>query len=228
MPDASPEIPAKGPVPVSIGAPEPATATSMQSPGTPMPKMMQIALGAYVIAMFAAILYLMIKVWPISTPGLDAVYFPWGRFELPPEVRLMLIAVLAGALGAYVHLATSFADYSGNQRLMLSWAWWYVLRPFIGMALAEVVYLSLRGGLLSATGDNVAGAISPYGVAAVTALTGLFSRQATDKLQETFETLFRTQQKVERKDALPTTGSSSAGAAASAAKSSAATAGKES
>jgi hypothetical protein len=65
----------------------------------------------------------------------------------------MLIAVLAGALGAYVHLATSFADYAGNERLMASWGWWYLLRPFIGMALAEVVYLSLRGGLLSATGN---------------------------------------------------------------------------
>jgi hypothetical protein len=81
------------------------------------------------------------------------------------------------------------------------------------MALAEVVYLSLRGGLLSATGNAAAGAISPYGVAAVTALTGLFSKQATDKLQETFETLFRTQQKVERKDALPFAGVSAMGSA---------------
>jgi len=197
----------------------------VQSQGTPMPKMMQIVLGVYVMAMFVVILYLMIKVWPLAAPGSsDTVYFFWGPVVLPAEVRLMLIAVLAGALGAYVHLATSFADYSGNQRLMMSWGWWYILRPFIGMALAEVVYLSLRGGLLSASGDNVAGAISPYGVAAITALTGLFSKQATDKLQETFETLFRTQQKVDRKDALPATGAQATGAA----KSSAATAGKES
>jgi hypothetical protein len=105
---------------------------------------------------------------------------------------------------------------------MMSWAWWYVLRPFIGMALAEVVYLSLRGGLLSATGNAATSAISPYGVAAVTALTGLFSKQATDKLQETFETLFRTQQKVDRKDALPATGAPTP----SDAKTSATTAGK--
>jgi hypothetical protein len=32
----------------------------------------------------------------------------------------------------------------------------------------------------------------------------LFSKQATDKLREVFETVFRTRQKVERKDALPT------------------------
>jgi hypothetical protein len=229
MPDANPEIPAKGPVPVPIGATEPSTATVTQQPGTPMPKGMQFALGGYVVAMFVAILYLMIKVWPLTdgtTP--ETSEFFWGAVIIPAEIRLMLIAVLAGALGGYVHLATSFADYSGNQRLMMSWGWWYLLRPFIGMALAEVVYLSLRGGLLSASGGAATSAISPYGVAAVTALTGLFSKQATDKLQETFETLFRTQQKVDRKDALPAAGTSSADATTTAAKSLAATAGKES
>jgi hypothetical protein len=226
MPDTNLEITTKEPVAVAIGATEPATTTAPLQPGTPMPKGMQIALGAYVIAMFVAILYLMIKVWPLSTPGPDIVYFPWGQVQLPAEIRLMLIAVLAGALGAYVHLATSFADYSGNQRLMMSWGWWYLLRPFIGMALAEVVYLSLRGGLLSATGNNATNAISPYGVAAITALTGLFSRQATDKLQETFETLFRTQQKVERKDALPQK-ATAAGAGTTGATTSTASAGND-
>lgn len=229
MPDTNLEISTQEPVAVAIGAREPAITTSVQSPDTPMPKGMQFALGGYVIAMFVAILYLMIKVWPLTagtTP--ETSDFFWGPVIIPAEIRLMLLAVLAGALGAYVHLATSFADYSGNQRLMMSWGWWYLLRPFIGMALAEVVYLSLRGGLLSATGGAATSAISPYGVAAVTALTGLFSKQATDKLQETFETLFRTQQKVDRKDALLPTGASSVDAATTGAKSFAATAGKES
>lgn len=213
LPDTNLEIATKEPVAVTIGATEPTKAAETKRSGAPMPKPMQFALGGYVVAMFVAILYLMIKVWPLSTLKSDTVYFPWGPFELPAEIRLMLIAVLAGALGAYVHLATSFADFSGNEMLTMSWGWWYLLRPFIGMALAEVVYLSLRGGLLSASGDSVAGAISPYGVAAIAALTGLFSRQATDKLQETFETLFRTQQKVDRKDALPATGTKSSAAA---------------
>ena len=124
----------------------------------------------------------------------------------------MFMAALAGALGSYVHLATSFADYAGNEKLTASWGWWYLVRPFIGMALAEVVYLTLRGGLLNAGANNTA-AISTYGVASVAALTGLFSKQATDKLREVFETLFRTEKKVERKDALTTTPPPKAGAA---------------
>jgi hypothetical protein len=223
MPDTNLEIATKEPVAVTIGATAPTSATATLRPGTPMPKTTQVILGAYVVAMFVAILYLLVKIWPLSPGPFEPSDFFWGPVTLHVEIRLMFIAVLAGALGAYVHLATSFADFSGNEKLTKSWGWWYLLRPFIGMALAEVVYLSLRGGLLSSTGNAAAGAISPYGVAAVSALTGLFSKQATDKLQETFETLFRTQQKVERKDALLTTGAT---AAEGAAKSSVATTGK--
>lgn len=195
----------------------------------PMPKLVQFVLGCYVVAMFVAILYLLIKIWPLDMTGSpETTDFFWGQVTLAVEIRLMLIAVLAGALGSYIHLATSFADFAGNERLVASWGWWYILRPFVGMALAEVVYLSLRGGLLSTTGAT--GAISPYGVAALTSLTGLFSRQATDKLQETFEALFRTQAKVERKDPLPpkagTAGSETGESPAGGGKASAAAAGK--
>jgi hypothetical protein len=169
-----------------------------------MPKPMQYALGVYVITMFFFLLYLLVKTWPLNLKTIEPTEFFWGVVQLPPEIRLMFIAAIAGALGSYVHLATSFADYAGNEKLTTNWAWWYVLRPFIGTALAEVVYLALRGGLLNTAGtDNATSAISPFGVAAIAALTGLFSKQATDKLREVFETLFRTEKPVERKDGLP-------------------------
>ena len=169
-----------------------------------MPKAMQYALGAYVVLMFFFLLYLLVKTWPLNPKVEEPTVFFWGSVILPAEIRLMFVAAIGGALGSYVHLATSFADYAGNEKLTTNWGWWYILRPFIGMALAEVVYLALRGGLLNASGsDSATTAISPYGVAASAALTGLFSKQATDKLQEVFETLFRTETKVDRKDALP-------------------------
>jgi len=174
--------------------------------GPPMRKIVQFLVAAYVVAMFFAILYFLVKLWPLSAAGAtERTEFFWGDVTLAADIRLLLIVAFAGALGAYVHLATSFADYAGNERLAASWVWWYVLRPFIGMALAEVVYLAVRGGLLNSGATATPAAISPYGVAAMSSLTGLFSRQATDKLREVFETLFRTQQKVERKDALPRT-----------------------
>jgi hypothetical protein len=60
------------------------------------------------------------------------------------------------------------------------------------MALALIFYFVVRGGLLS-TGA-AASDMSAFGVAAVAGLAGMFSKQATDKLRELFDNLFRTEQ----------------------------------
>ena len=65
------------------------------------------------------------------------------------------------------------------------------MRPFIGAALALMVYFALRGGLIA--GTSGAENLSPYGVAAVTGLAGMFSKQAADKLRELFENMFKTE-----------------------------------
>jgi len=65
-----------------------------------------------------------------------------------------------------------------------------VLRPFIGVSLALIFYFVIRGGLLSA--GTTAGDVSPFGFAAVAGLVGMFSKQATDKLEEVFSDLFST------------------------------------
>ena len=97
--------------------------------------------------------------------------------------------MVVGMLGAFVHGATSLADYIGNNNFNKSWTWFYLLRPAIGMALALVFYFVIRGGFLSTTGG--AKDINPYGIAALAGLVGMFSKQATDKLGEVFGTLFR-------------------------------------
>jgi IPT/TIG domain len=104
------------------------------------------------------------------------------------EVRLLLIALLAGALGSYIHAATSFADYVGNRKLSGNWVWWYLLRPFIGMSLALVFYFVVRGGFISPSAGGTD--MNPFGIAAMAALVGLFSKNAIDKLNEVFTSLF--------------------------------------
>jgi hypothetical protein len=105
---------------------------------------------------------------------------------------------------------TSFGDYVGNRRLGSSWIWWFVLRTPIGISLAIVSYLILRGGLIvpnlqAPKSDDLQGAtlqLNTYGIAAFAALAGMFSRQATDKLREVFETLFTAQKAVPRNEPL--------------------------
>lgn len=125
-----------------------------------------------------------INVWenPANLFGLD--------IKVLPEFRLIILVILAGALGGYIHSATSFASYTGNRSFVGSWRWWYILRPFIGVALALVFYFALRGGILLLTTGSVTSNISPYGMAAISGLVGMFSKQAADKLREVFDTTF--------------------------------------
>jgi len=117
------------------------------------------------------------------------------RFQPPLETRLILLVLLVGAMGSYVHAASSFVDYLGNRAFISSWGWWYLLRPFIGMMLALLFYFVFRGGFVTAGinqgGDAAASFINPFGIAALAGLVGMFSKVAADKLNEVFVTLFR-------------------------------------
>ncbi|HVF57718.1 MAG TPA: IPT/TIG domain-containing protein [Pyrinomonadaceae bacterium] len=122
-------------------------------------------------------------------------FWLFGRkFQPSLETRLLLLVLLAGAIGSYVHAASSFVDYLGNRTFISSWAWWYLLRPFIGMMLALLFYFVFRGGFVTAGvnegGDAAASFINPFGVAALAGLVGMFSKVAADKLNEVFSTLF--------------------------------------
>jgi hypothetical protein len=60
------------------------------------------------------------------------------------------------------------------------------------MARGRTDELDLRGGFLTGNTNSATANIDAYGVATVSGLVGLFSKQATDKLEEIFNTAFRT------------------------------------
>jgi hypothetical protein len=109
------------------------------------------------------------------------------HFEIWDEIRLLLIVILAGALGSLVHTVRSVYWYIGNRSLKWSWVAKYVLQPFAGCALAVIFYVVVRGGFFSpqTTFENT----SPFGFAALAALVGLFSEQAVLKLKTVAETV---------------------------------------
>ena len=155
-------------------------------------------LGATLVGAGLVLSYLLYEIWPAvvhataETPTRQRISLFDGQIVFRPsaESALILLVILAGALGAYVHAATSFAKYVGTRRFARSWYWWYLVRLPIGSGLALILYFALRGGLVG--GDTTSEEVNPYGVAALAALAGLFSRQAVDKLGEVFDTFFRT------------------------------------
>jgi hypothetical protein len=131
--------------------------------------------------------------------GLYALWWVFGRMNngVASDRDLLLLAMIGGALGSYLHVSQSFAAYVGNRQACASWVWWYLLRTPIGACLGVLMYIVVRAGLLGGTT-----APSPYGVLAFAALAGWFSKQATDKLAEVFDTLFKSEKKEQLKDKL--------------------------
>lgn len=136
-----------------------------------------------------------LSLWPtdatVNVP-VTKVTILWGSLlvNITANDRLMLISILMGVIGAMVHAMTSFADFVGNRRLVRSWLPWYFMRPMIGGGLALFFYIGFRAGLL--TSSIAQGDINPFGIAAIGGLAGMFSKQATDKLNEVFSTMFKT------------------------------------
>jgi hypothetical protein len=169
-----------------------------------------IIIGTGALAVFAiALVASLIDVWPAIEAGTSSLtagastaattrpaglhhvtlFFGLVTVTATPSVTLLLLVILMGALGSVVHSATSFADFVGNRRFFSSWIAWYLLRPVVGALLALLMYFAVRGGFFSTSSQN--DSVNPYGIAALAGLAGLFSKQATDKLREVFETLFK-------------------------------------
>jgi len=155
--------------------------------------------------------YLMYALWPVpivpadpivkfsdKAPEWEKVSYIFGRaFSFSSEQRLLVLVLLAGAMGSFIHSATSFSNYVGAGKLDKKWIWWYILRPVIGMAVALTFYMIFRAGLFSGMDIEL---LNVYGVLTLASLSGLFTDRATLKLEEIFQSLF--QPRDERTDKL--------------------------
>lgn len=123
-------------------------------------------------------------------------FFPFGMLR-SPEQCFLLLALLAGITGSFLHGAQSLSSYLGNKAFRASWTVWYFLRPWIGGILGIAIYFAIRAGVV---GGGVT--MNPYVAVAYALLGGWFSKTTADKLQEVFETLLTTDQDRKRRDKL--------------------------
>ncbi|MFD9041491.1 ICP22 family protein [Streptomyces bottropensis] len=184
--------------------PDPADGAAPEPDATPderrLSTLSTTLLGLFLLADVVFVCGALVTLWPAvlatvepgAEPTATARWSPFGlgNWSLTADTAMLLAVVVCSALGSFVHAATSFATYVGNRRLYASWLWWYLLRAGIGVALALLVYLLLRGGLFA--GSSGTGATNPYGFSGIAGLCGLFSKQATDKLREICDTLLST------------------------------------
>lgn len=138
------------------------------------------------IATVVGTLYMLWKFWPTanllqSKATVSTVHFFWMTKHVSTEIRLFVVVALAGALGGLLHSTRSFAWYVGHSSLKYRWFAYYIGMVFIGAGLATIVYVVLRGGIVS--GKSQSSDINPYGFAAIGAIVGLFSEQALEMLR---------------------------------------------
>ncbi len=100
---------------------------------------------------------------------------------------ILFLVAIGGFLGAMIHVSSSFVRYVGADEYVNNWLLWYVVKPFVGTAIALIGYLAFEGKIL---GNTDATQINLYRIIALAILTGMFTDTATDKLQQIFETIF--------------------------------------
>jgi hypothetical protein len=151
-------------------------------------------LAVFLVILFLGLAYFEVSLWwkigETVQQTMDIYFFPIGTVNVSGNTWLLILVLVTGALGSFIHVATSLADFVGNRQSTQSWSLWYVMRAPIGAALAVVVYFVLRASLIN-VGTNTPSEPNVYTVATVAALTGIFSKQAIDKLNELLDVLFR-------------------------------------
>jgi hypothetical protein len=110
----------------------------------------------------------------------------WVGSGISYDLRVLILMFLVGAIGGGLHAISSWVSFWGGQQLRMSWLPWTLLRPITGGMLGVLLYLTLRGGLLSpASGDvTVEQPINLYGFSALCGLAGLFTSEAMERLKK--------------------------------------------
>jgi hypothetical protein len=108
-----------------------------------------------------------------------------------------LVSMLAAGVGSMITAILGYLEHASEKKdFERAYTPWYVGRPLMGSLLGLVFYFLMRGGLLATTGGAVTGTtLKPWALAGIGAMVGMFSKNAIEKLQEIFNTLFSKQQK---------------------------------
>jgi hypothetical protein len=159
--------------------------------GTPSSTAVFALLGV-AIAFVLLTLYALWEFWPsaatLQSQSATPVHLFGIERNVSVDIRLFAVVALAGALGGLLHSTRSFAWYVGHSSLKWRWVPYEILTLFTGAGLATIIYVVIRGGIVSGKGSTAD--INPYGFAAIGGIVGLFSEQALEMLRRVASDFF--------------------------------------
>lgn len=180
----------------NLGSSDSASASfSLVHTETDYDKRIALRVSIYTLIVFAAAMLSLLAIWPRTTGELAlnatrSITFPiGGGVALGPEILLAITIVLAGVVGACVYSLYAISLHLGNYKDFDSaWTAWYILRLPIGAGMAFIVYVFVRGGILTIGADLKS--LNLLGLTGISALVGLFSEHAMNKLLDLADSMF--------------------------------------
>ena len=159
--------------------------------GAPSSTAVFTLLGVAIVIVLCT-LYALWEFWPtgviLKSQSAAPVHLFGISKNVSVEIRLFAVVALTGALGGLLHSTRSFAWYVGHSSLRWRWLPYEIVTLFIGAGLATIVYVVIRGGIVS--GKASTADINPYGFAAIGGIVGLFSEQALEMLRRVASDFF--------------------------------------
>jgi hypothetical protein len=178
------------------GTPEPGTAPATGEPGVCFPQSATLPIGLWLVVIS---LVLIAGLFEVLSPNPAITWLSTGSGSggsgtASAEMRNLFVTIFAAGVGSMITTILGYLKHASERRdFMLSFVPWYFARPLIGILLGVVFYFVLKGGLLVTVGTATASNINVYGLGALAALVGLFSKNAVEKLRDVFGTLFTTE-----------------------------------
>lgn len=83
----------------------------------------------------------------INQVSVRLLLHPCKPFPVDQDQGLLLLVLIMGAVGSWLHAVSSFLDFVGNRNFVTSWFTWYLMRPILGSIMAVVFYVVIRAGL---------------------------------------------------------------------------------
>lgn len=143
------------------------------------------AVGLWLFALGAASLLAAVWAWALADRSLvddEAVRWIGPDFTATAATSVLVLAVVGGVVGSFVHAASLFATRVGRQTFEVSYVWWYLLRPLESALVALVSVAAVRSGLL-ALGASETDSTSTVLAFLTGGLAGLFTDRVMQRLR---------------------------------------------
>lgn len=142
---------------------------------------------AELLLFLAALIPVMGETAPLDSGKPAHVSYLWWSGTVTKPMVFILVSLIGGGLGGALHALASLTAHVANRDFAASWTMWYLTNPIVGASLATIFLFVLQAGLGGQAAPTTGGL---YGIAAVATLSGLFSRNALNKLRDIFDVAF--------------------------------------